>query len=83
MSKQIKVTDRRLLAALDYIDQQYIDDVFDLIKEPEPADQKSSRFKVWKQVITLAACLVLMAAAFPVIKYVIENSDFFAGSIGT
>lgn len=83
MSKKSTVTDRRLLSALDYIDQKYIDDVFDLIKEPDPADQKSSRFKVWKQVIMLAACLVLMAAAFPIIKYVIEYSDFFAGSMGT
>lgn len=83
MSKKSTVTDRRLLAALDYIDRKYIDDVFDIIKEPIPAEEKPSRFKSWKQIVAFAACLILLSAAFPVVNYVIKYTDLGAGWAGT
>lgn len=85
MSNERTFTDRRLLAALDYIDQKYIDDVFNIIKEPESAadPQNISRrtpLKYWKQFVALAACLLLLSAAFPVLNYAVQR--FGAGIWG-
>ncbi|MBO5702578.1 MAG: hypothetical protein J6S71_09070 [Clostridia bacterium] len=85
MSKENTITDRRLLAALDYIDQKYIDDVFNIIKEPEASvEQKitwKTPFKHWKQLVALAACILLLSIASPLVSYIAEViRDFNAGA---
>ena len=88
MSNTTTITDRRLLAALDYIDQKYIDDVFNIIKEPEadtPVPVRSWRtpLKHSKIYIALAASLLLLAMASPLVSfftYVVSNFTAGAGS---
>ena len=86
MSKENTITDRRLLAALDYIDQKYIDDVFDIIKEPEAAGEPEKMtwrtpLKHWRQFVALAACILLLSIASPLVSYIAEViRDFNAGA---
>ncbi len=88
MSNTTTITDRRLLAALDYIDQKYIDDVFSIIKEPEadtPVPVRSWRtpLKHSKIYIALVASLLLLAMASPLVSfftYVVSNFTAGAGS---
>jgi len=87
MSNERIITDRRLIAALDYIDQKYIDDVFSIIKEPDIAVEyvpgNKTPFKYWKQFTALAACMVLLAFSAPIFSYfskVIGNWGAAAGS---
>ena len=88
MSKESTITDRRLLAALDYIDQKYIDDVFSILKEPEAAGEPEKMtwktpFKHWRHLAALAACLLLLSMASPLVSYiaqVISNWGAGAGS---
>ena len=91
MSKENAITDHRLLAALDYIDQKYIDDVFNIIKEPEAAGEPEKMtwrtpFKHWRQFVALAACILLLSIASPLVNYiaqVISNFNAGAGSVTT
>ena len=86
MSKENAITDRRLLAALDYIDQKYIDDVFDIIKEPEAVGEPEKMtwrtpLKHWRQFAALAACILLLSIASPLVSYIAEViSNFNAGA---
>ncbi len=88
MSKERVITDRRLLAALDYIDQKYIDDVFSIIKEPEadtavPVKSWRTPFKHSKIYVALVASLLLLAMASPLVNfitYVVSNFTAGAGS---
>ena len=86
MSKESTITDRRLLAALDYIDQKYIDDVFSILKEPEVAGEPEKMtwrtpFKHWRQFVALAACILLLSIASPLVSYIAEViRDFNAGA---
>ncbi len=77
--------DTRLLEALDYIDRDLIAEVIDDIKAPD-ADEIPGRNKkaVWrsvKQVLMLAACIVLISALIPMVSYVIEHYDISLGGI--
>ena len=86
MSKESTITDRRLLAALDYIDQKYIDDVFSILKEPEAAGEPEKMtwrtpLKHWRQFAALAACILLLSIASPLVNYIAEViSNFNAGA---
>lgn len=86
MSKENAITDRRLLAALDYIDQKYIDDVFSILKEPEAAGEPEKMtwrtpFKHWRHLVALAACILLLSIASPLVNYIAQViSNFNAGA---
>jgi hypothetical protein len=85
MNAEIRFKDKRILEALEYIDEKYIDDVFDVLKEPamtQNAPLKLSPFKHWKQYLALAACLVLLAFATPIFGYVAEFIGSFAAGSG-
>jgi len=88
MSNKRTLTDRRLLAALDYIDQKYIDDVFGIINEPKSEDNSQQTFistalKHWKSIAALAACVVLLAFAAPTVSFISQViSNFTAGAGG-
>ena len=86
MSKESTITDRRLLAALDYIDQKYIDDVFSILKEPESAGEpekmtRKTPLKHWRHLVALAACILLLSIASPLLSYIAQViSNFNAGA---
>ena len=85
MNAEIRFKDKRILEALEYIDEKYIDDVFDVLKEPDMNQNvrvKLSPFRHWKQYLALAACLILLAFATPIFGYVAEYIGSFAAGIG-
>ncbi|MBQ8258034.1 MAG: hypothetical protein IJY97_00585 [Clostridia bacterium] len=85
MNAEIRFKDKRILEALEYIDEKYIDDVFDVLKEPDMTQNvrvKLSPFRHWKQYLALAACLILLAFATPIFGYVAEFIGSFASGIG-
>lgn len=85
MNAEIRFKDKRILEALEYIDEKYIDDVFDVLKEPDMTQSvqvKRSPFRHWKQYLALAACLILLAFATPIFGYVAEFIGSFAAGIG-
>ena len=68
MNAEIRFKDKCLLEALEYIDEKYIDDVFDVLKEPVYSNgeqMKISPFKRWRHYIAAAACLLVLALAMP------------------
>ncbi|MBR6577463.1 MAG: hypothetical protein IKK74_00805 [Clostridia bacterium] len=85
MNAEIRFKDKRILEALEYIDEKYIDDVFDVLKEPDMTQSvqvKRSPFRHWKQYLALAACLILLAFATTIFGYVAEFIGSFAAGIG-
>ena len=85
MNAEIRFKDTRLLEALEYIDDRYIEDVFNVLKEPDMAQSgyiKHPAFKHWKQYLAAAACLLLLALAIPIIRYVPELINSFAAGWG-
>ena len=75
--------DKRLLEALDLIDQDYISETMEYYDDlPEVAGKthrsKRATRRLVGQVAALAACLMLMSAAIPTVSYVIQR--FAAGS---
>ncbi len=77
--------DTRLLEALDYIDRDLIAEVIDDLKAPDadeiPSQNKKAVWRSVKQVIMLAACIVLISALIPMVSYVIEHYDISLGGI--
>ena len=77
--------DTRLLESLDYIDRDLIAEVIDDLKVPDadeiPGKSKKAVLRSVKQVLMLAACVVLISAFIPMISYVIEHYDFSLGGI--
>lgn len=76
--------DKRLLEALNFIDERFIAEVtedyeiFDLPGEYKPNRKRT--FRAYRQFIALAACLILLSGAFPVvIRFVSGTIDFMAG----
>lgn len=77
--------DARLLEALDYIDRDLIAEVIDDIKAPDMSvqperDKKATRRSI-RQVIALAACLMLISAFIPIVTYISQHTDFFPAGI--
>lgn len=77
--------DTRLLEALDYIDRDLIAEVIADIKAPDadavPGQNKKAVWRSFKQVLMLAACIVLISAFIPMVSYVIERYDISLGGI--
>ena len=81
MNAEIRFKDKRILEALEYIDEKYIDDVFDVLKEPiysNGGKLKISPFKRWRYYIAAAACLLVLALAMPLFSYLPEIINSFA-----
>lgn len=80
-------TDRRLLQAIDLIDPKFIAEVFDDLKVPDTSkgyvSDKHGLHRAYRQLLALAACLILLSAAFPIAHYVLVNYDFQAGGWGS
>lgn len=79
--------DKRLLGALDYIDEKFIAEVTESYKIFEPSDGKITAHRTLKislrQFAALAACLILLSAAFPVTNYVVKAIKSFAAGWGS
>lgn len=77
--------DKRLLEALNFIDERFIAEVtedyeiFDYVGKPT----RKMRFRIARQYLIYAACLVLLACAMPIVSYVVPQiSEFFGGNAG-
>ena len=78
MRSNIKPENRRLLEAIEYIDEDIVLGVLGGLKDPvenavHGEYKKPSPFKHWKQFSALAACLLLLSAAFPVLNYAVQR----------
>lgn len=75
MSEGLGFKDKRFLQTLEYIDDKYIEDVFNILKEPDMAEteyKKPSPFKYLKQYLAAAACILVLSLLIPVFGYVAE-----------
>ncbi len=85
MNAEIRFKDKRILEALEYIDEKYIDDVFDFLKEPDMMENenvKRSPFRHWKHYLGFVACLLVLALATPMFTYLPEIINSFAAGWG-
>lgn len=78
--------DKRLLGALDYIDERFIAEVTESYTFEAPGEykrDKKSLFRTYRRLAVLAACLVLISAVFPVVHYVLPRlAVSFGGNAG-
>ena len=90
MNNNVTFTDKRLLEALDYIDESFIAEVTEDYKVYPTADEyigdkkpHSKILRSLKYVAAVAACALLMSTLIPVVQYVSGNlGDLFAGMFG-
>ena len=79
--------DTRLLEALEFIDDEYIASAarYKMKYEAQPAEPPKmtwrTPFKHWRQFVALAACILLLSVASPLVSYIAEViSNFNAGA---
>ena len=80
---------RRLLDALEYIDDEYIASaarykmkIKPYASEPPVQTVGGSLKKYWKQYLTLAACLLILALASPIFSFVAQTINSIAAGWG-
>ncbi len=78
MRSNIKPENRRLLEAIEYIDEDIVLGVLAGLKNPVEKEvhgeyKKPSPFKHWKQFTAFAACLLLLSASIPVLNYAVQR----------
>ena len=82
-----KIKDTRLLEALDYLDHEYIDEVLEIVKikshKPTPDEGKRTMMLSIKLSIALAAAILIITSAVPILSFVIKNHLLFPGSTVT
>ncbi len=81
------IEDKRLLGALDYIDEKYIAEVTESYKVFEESDGKISVRKALKtsvkQIAILAACVMLLSLAIPIVSYIVpQMGEMLGGNAG-
>ena len=85
MNAEMRFKDKRILEALEYIDEKYIDDVFDFLKEPDMManeNVKRSPFRYWKHYLGFVACILVLALATPMFTRLPEIINSFAAGWG-
>lgn len=86
MRMNIKPENRRLLEALSFIDDSIVSDMLAEIKIPDapsPERNKKVTRRSLRYFLTLAACLMLLIAAVPLITYLIPRIGvIFSGNAG-
>ena len=84
---ETKIKDTRLLEALDYLDHEYIDEVLDIVKlKPQraiPDDGKRTTLLSIKLFAALAAAIIVIMSAVPLLSQVIKNHLLFPGGTVT
>ncbi len=86
MSAGLGFKDKRFLQTLEYIDDEYLEDVFNILKEPNMAEteyKKPSPFKYLKQYIAAAACILVLSLLIPVFGYVADVIGSIAAGTGS
>lgn len=86
MNNELGFKDKRLLQALEYIDDKYLDDVFNVLKEPDMSQteyKKPSPFKYMKQYLSAAACILVLSLLIPVFGYVAEVIGSMSAGTGS
>jgi hypothetical protein len=88
MDIEMKLRKRQMLESLDYIDDDLISSTLKKIKpdfaaaEPEKMTWRTP-LKYWKRFVALAACLVLLSCAIPLISYILPSiGRIFTGNAG-
>ena len=81
------IDDKRLLGALDYIDEKYIAEVTESYKVFEESDGKISVRRAVKtsvkQIVILAACAMLLSVAIPIVSYIVPQvGEMLGGNAG-
>lgn len=77
MDIEMKLRKRQMLESLDYIDDDLISSTLKKIKpdfaaaEPEKMTWRTP-LKYWRQFVALAACLLLLSVASPLVSYIAE-----------
>ena len=88
MNNEIIMRKKQMLEALDFIDDDLIAGTLRKIKpetfantsEPPPMTWRTP-FKHWRQFAALAACILLLSIASPLVNYIAEViSNFNAGA---
>lgn len=86
MSMNIKPENRRLLEALSFIDDSIVSDMLAEIKVPDapsPERNKKVTRRSIRYFLALAACLMLLIAAVPIITYFVPRIGIiFSGNAG-
>ena len=76
------IEDKRLLGALDYIDEKFIAEVtegYKIFEEPAGTVSVRRTLKItFRQFAALVACLLLLSAAFPIVNYVVGVINSYA-----
>ncbi|MBQ4141518.1 MAG: leucine-rich repeat protein [Clostridia bacterium] len=86
MKKGNRIEDKRLLGAIDYIDDRFIAEAAQKIKQRSTATatEKTSKKKHFGYLSRLAACLIIMGAVLPIVTYLLrhyaDHSDHPAGT---
>ncbi|MBQ1196327.1 MAG: hypothetical protein IIX44_08800 [Clostridia bacterium] len=86
MSAGLGFKDKRFLQTLEYIDDEYLEDVFNILKEPDMAEteyKKPSPFKYLKQYLAAAACILVLSLLIPVFGYVADVIGSIAAGTGS
>ena len=74
-----KFRDTRLYEALDYLDEAYVAEVVENLKVPPAPGMPTRKRGQLRYILALAACLLVLSAAIPVITYVLRNYAEFPG----
>ena len=86
MRMNIKPENRRLLEALSFIDDSIVSDMLAEIKVPDaPSSERNKKVtrRSLRYFLTLAACLMLLIAAVPIITYFVPRIGIiFSGNAG-
>lgn len=86
MKRHSEHTDKRLIGALDHIDDRFVAEAANKIKErpAATATEKISKKKHFGYLSRLAACLIIMGAVLPIVTYLLrhyaDHSDHPAGT---
>lgn len=83
MKRHSEHTDKRLIGALDHIDDRFVAEAANKIKERPVAGTavRFNKMRSFKQIAILAACLLLMGAAIPLAANLIGRlPDMLAGA---
>lgn len=68
-----KFRDSRLYEALDYLDEAYVAEVVENLKVPPAPGIPTRKRGQLRYIVALAACLLVLSMAIPVITYVLQN----------
>lgn len=76
--------DKRLLGTLDGVETRFLSEALEYYDDPVPTKTKKARAALYKRIALLAASIVLCAAAFPLVNYVLPRLGVvFGGNAGT